>query len=70
MIQLREILDLSEAERILLMEKIWDSIDQKNLEVPNAHQEELDRRLERYNRGETTFVSWDEIKAELKSYKK
>jgi putative addiction module component (TIGR02574 family) len=70
MIQLQEILDLSEAERILIMEKIWDSIDNKNLELPDEHKEELDRRLRRYERGETSFISWDEIRKELASYKK
>ena len=65
MIQLQEILELSEAERILIMEKIWDSIDRKNIELPGKQIEELDRRLARYERGETTFVSWEEIKREL-----
>lgn len=69
MIQLQEILDLSKAERILLIEKIWDSIDHKNIEIPDSHKAELDKRIERYERGETSFVSWDEIKKELSSYK-
>ena len=70
MVQLQEILELSVAERILVIEKIWDSIDHSKLELPDSHKQELDRRLDRYNRGETTFVSWDEIKKELNSYKK
>jgi len=70
MIQLQEILELSVAERILMIEKIWDSIDHNKLAVPDTHKQELDRRLDRYNRGETTFVSWDDIKKELNSYKK
>ena len=51
MIQLQEILELSEAERILIIEKIWDSIDHNNLDTPDKHKEELDRRLARYERG-------------------
>ena len=70
MIQMQEILELSVAERILIMEKIWDSIDHSTLEMLDTHKQELDRRLERYHKGETTFVSWDEIKKELDSYKK
>jgi putative addiction module component (TIGR02574 family) len=70
MIPLQEILELSVAERILVIEKIWDSIDHNNVELPDSHKQELDRRLERYQKGETTFVSWDEIKKELSSYKK
>ena len=35
------------AERILLVEEIWDSIaaDGAALEVPQSHKDELDRRL-------------------------
>ena len=70
MIQLQEILELSVAERIVMIEKIWDSIDHNTLEPPEAHKKELDRRLERYKKGETNFFSWDEIKKELNFHKK
>jgi putative addiction module component (TIGR02574 family) len=65
MINLQEILDLSIAERILMIEKIWDSIDQENIDLPEAHKHELDQRLDRYANGETQFVSWESIKLEL-----
>ena len=70
MIQMQEILDLSIAERILMIEKIWDSIDHSDISSPISHEQELDRRLERYQKGETTFVSWDDIKNELNAPKK
>jgi putative addiction module component (TIGR02574 family) len=69
MIQMQEILEISVAERILIIEKIWDSIDHKNITTPVAHEEELNRRLDRYEKGETTFVSWDSIKNELNAAK-
>ena len=69
MIQIQEILEMSVAERILMIEKIWDSIDHNDISTPEAHKQELDRRLERYNRNETSFVSWDEIKQELNAAK-
>jgi len=65
MLQLKEILDLSVAERILMVEKIWDSIDHTQIETPDTHEKELDRRLDRYEKGETTFMSWESIKNEL-----
>jgi putative addiction module component (TIGR02574 family) len=70
MIKLEEILELSVAERILMIEKIWDSIDHSNMDLPDSHKRELDRRLARYQRGETAFVSWEDIKSELRTYKK
>jgi len=69
MIQIQEILEMSVAERILMIEKIWDSIDHDNIEISANHEQELENRLKRYNNGETAFVSWDEIKAELNSGK-
>ena len=69
MIKMQEILDLSVAERILMIEKIWDSIDPNTIETTTDHQKELDRRLSRYDKGETTFVSWEDIKSELNASK-
>ncbi len=69
MIKIDEILDLSVAERILVIEKIGDSIDHNDIQLSSAQEEELDRRLNRYEKGETTFVSWNDIKNELNSAK-
>lgn len=70
MIQMQEILELSVAERILMIEKIWDSIDPDSIELQSSQEQELKNRLERYEKGETSFVTWDSIKAELHSAKK
>jgi putative addiction module component (TIGR02574 family) len=69
MIKMQEILDMSVAERILIIEKIWDSIDPNELATPIAIEQELDSRLARYQKGETTFVSWNDIKNELNTHK-
>jgi putative addiction module component (TIGR02574 family) len=53
----------------LIVEKIWDSIAHDNIAMPVSHEQELDRRLERYTNGETTFVTWDAIKSELNAAK-
>ena len=65
MIRMQEILNLSVAERISMIGEIWDSIDPETIEVPASHQPELDRRLNRYENGETVFFSLSEIKSEL-----
>jgi putative addiction module component (TIGR02574 family) len=69
MTKIQEILELSVAERILMIEKIWDSIDRSNIPLPVTHEQELDRRLNRYENGETTFVTWSDIKNELNASK-
>lgn len=62
---MQEILELSVAERISMIETIWETIDKSDLEITPEQKQELDRRLDRFEKGETTFVSWDEIKKEF-----
>jgi putative addiction module component (TIGR02574 family) len=62
---MQEILNLSVAERMTIIEKIWDSVDKSAINIPDSHKQELDRRLDEYERGETEFVTWDEVKARL-----
>jgi putative addiction module component (TIGR02574 family) len=65
MINFQEILTLSVAERILMMEKIWDSIEHDNLEITVSQKAELDRRLARYKEGRTKFFTWEEVKQDI-----
>jgi len=58
---------LSIAERLLLLEKLWDSIPTDKLAVTKAQKAELDKRLLRLEKGETKFFTWDEVKKELKN---
>jgi putative addiction module component (TIGR02574 family) len=67
MINFQEILKLSVAERILMMEKIWDSIERDNLEITASQKTELDRRLARYEAGRTKFFTWEEVKRDIYS---
>jgi putative addiction module component (TIGR02574 family) len=69
MIKIEEILDMSVAERILMIERIWDSIDGPSVDISAGQEQELDRRLARYEKGETKFFTCEEIKTELNSDK-
>ncbi len=63
---MEEILCLSIEERLLVIERIWKSIDDpKDIQIPEAHAKELDGRLNRYGNGQTKFVSWSEVKSKL-----
>jgi len=66
---MQEILDLSIDERMSMIERIWDSIDKADIKLPASHMDELDRRLARYEKGETKFTTWENIKDELKGAK-
>ena len=57
MIKIQEILEMSIAERILMIEQIRDSIDTASIPITSSQEQELDRRLSRHERGENTFFS-------------
>ncbi len=59
---------LSLAERILLVEEIWDSIaaEAETLEIPQDHKDELDRRLAAYHADPHAGSSWKDVKTRLK----
>jgi putative addiction module component (TIGR02574 family) len=61
-----ELLKLSIAERIQIVEDLWDSIAQAPQEVPvtNAQTAELDRRLARFAQ-DSTRHTWEEVKERL-----
>lgn len=65
----QEILKLSVAERIQLVEDLWDSIVRAPELVPvtDAQKDELDQRLERFAQGATTARTWEEVKKNLTS---
>jgi putative addiction module component (TIGR02574 family) len=65
MIDLEDIKKLSVEERIEMVEAIWNSIEEdtigKQLPVSAEQQEEIERRLDRYERGESKLYTWDEV---------
>jgi putative addiction module component (TIGR02574 family) len=65
----QQILKLSIPERILMVENIWDSIaaENENIELTAAQKKELDRRLEKLEKGEGKFSTWEEVKARIQS---
>jgi putative addiction module component (TIGR02574 family) len=66
-----EIKKLSVAERILIVEEIWDSIadEQEALQLTEAQRAELDRRLASCDATPNEGRSWEEIKRRLETTK-
>lgn len=58
---------LSIAERILLVEEIWDSIAEDNgcFDLTDAQKQELDRRLESFRANPSRGRTWEQIKTEF-----
>ena len=60
-------LELSVAERILLVQEIWDSIvpEESSLDVTRAQRDELDRRWADYLANPNQGDSWENVKARI-----
>ncbi len=56
------------AERIHLMEQLWDSFkyETKDIKPPLWHKDVLDNRKERYENGELNLILLDELKQSYK----
>jgi len=65
---IEEVLKLSVPERILMVEVIWDSIEEKDelLEINEATKVLLDDRLKAHQNNPHEGSSWTEVKARIK----
>jgi putative addiction module component (TIGR02574 family) len=61
------ILEMSVAERILLVEEIWDSIAEnpEAVDLTDSQKNELDRRLYSYHENPGAGSPWTEVKEKI-----
>ena len=66
-VDLDEVMRLPVAERLRLVEALWDSIaaDSTALPLTDAQRAELDRRLVEHEDHPDDVVPWEEIKASI-----
>ena len=59
---------LSQSERILLAEELWDSVakNQDDLKVTDAQKKILDERMAAYKASPNEGTSWEEVRNEMK----
>lgn len=65
--QVAEIFELSVAEKIQIVEDIWDSIGNapEELSLSEAEKSELDKRLESYKQNPNEGIEWETLKKNL-----
>ena len=58
---------LTDPEKILLVEEIWDIIaaDEADVPVPDSHLQELDRRISRYRSNPGKLLTLEELQRRL-----
>ena len=66
-----DVSSLTVAERIILVEEIWDSIvaQEESYKITQAQKTELDLRIESRKSSPESGTSWEELKSELQSEK-
>lgn len=69
MIESSEIDRMSVTERLRAMDQLWDSLNRCGDEIPSPdwHQDVLAERKARAERGETKFLTLDQLKSRLRS---
>lgn len=66
-VPIEELLQLSVAERIQLVEDLWDSVaaDPESIPVSEAQKDEVRRRLKEHRSDPDAATSWEEVRREL-----
>ena len=67
-ISVSDLLHLSVAERIQLVEDLWDSIatEPEAMELTEAQRQEIDRRLAEHDANPESAIPWEEVRARLR----
>ena len=60
-----ELRRLSPEERLSLIAALWDSLDDAQVQLTTAQQEELERRLATLDRDRAEGVTWEALREEL-----
>jgi len=59
---LNDIYNLPTSEKLHLIEKLWDGLDENDITSPDWHKEVLEDRKARYDNGELTLTSLEDFK--------
>jgi putative addiction module component (TIGR02574 family) len=64
---LKKIMELSVQEKILLMEALWDSLENKEkyYTLNEDQQKNLEERIEEYKKNPSNVLTWQEIKSKI-----
>jgi putative addiction module component (TIGR02574 family) len=66
-ITVNDLLNMPVAERLRLVEDLWDSIAEvpEKVELSDAQRKELDERLEKYHRDPEAGSPWEDVKKRI-----
>jgi len=62
-----DIQKLTPAERLRLVEQLWDSLSDEDVPLTEAQQKQLDRRLDELDREGPRGIPWEQVFRRLES---
>jgi putative addiction module component (TIGR02574 family) len=68
--EIKELSKYSTAEKILLAEKIWDSVSKKSVELSSEIKNELDDRLHILQEGKAELYFLEDVKKHIQKLRK
>jgi len=60
-----ELRSLPVAERLKLIEDLWDSIDPATLPLSDWHRTEIDHRLDALDKGASVGAPWEDVRRRI-----
>ena len=63
--EVKNLSNYGDAEKIILAEQLWDSVSKTELIISDEIKNELDIRLQNLGTQRTTLYSWEEVKSYL-----
>jgi len=70
-ISISDVMELSIAERIELVEDVWDTISEvpESVKLTQEQKEILDERLEAYHKNPDAGSPWEDVKKRIRGHK-
>jgi putative addiction module component (TIGR02574 family) len=64
-VPLNQLLALSGAQKVALISALWDSMDEKDIPIPDWQLEELERRSADVQDGAEPLLAWEDVKQRI-----
>ena len=58
---------ITTAEKIILVEQLWDSVCKKDINLSSELKLELDFRLQKVEEGKAEYFTWQDVKKHIDS---
>jgi putative addiction module component (TIGR02574 family) len=60
-----QISGLSAAEKVELLDAVWESLEADALPLTDAQRDEFDHRIARHERNPSDVVPWEQVRSDL-----